>query len=163
MGQGKGLLMSDHENKVDVIQSIEPVEEYDLDGDTGDGYVVRTRLREIVVLISDDQGCCEQFGYMATSDNISDYIGASLLGVDVCEFDEDELGREYVTRSFPLDHPILDPSESMEAAFIYLRTSAGALTLAVYNEHNGYYGHSVFIRATGPGISRPDKDGGGDE
>jgi hypothetical protein len=68
------------------------------------------------------QSCCES-RYMRTDDKLEDFIGATLLNIELKEAPnmEDEDG----------DH---------EVQFLELMTSKGALTMASHNEHNGYYG-----------------------
>lgn len=72
--------------------------------------------------------CCET-RYMHTEDNLNDYVGARLLGVEIKEVD-----------------PVADEwDENTEygvhdVQFLEIQTSAGALTMVTHNEHNGYYG-----------------------
>jgi len=70
----------------------------------------------------DGQSCCEQ-RYMQTDDNLSDYIGAQLLGGEVR--DAPGTGDEY---------------EVHEVQFFVVKTSKGQFTMCTHNEHNGYYG-----------------------
>jgi len=73
-------------------------------------------------LFDDGQSCCES-RYMMTDDNLSDFIGSTLLDAEVLSApnEPDEYGEH-------------------EVQFLVIRTDRGAFTMATHNEHNGYYG-----------------------
>lgn len=73
-------------------------------------------------LADEGQSCCEH-RYMATDDNLADYAGARLLGVEIKE--APNLEAEYDTH---------------EVEFLEVQTDKGVFTMASHNEHNGYYG-----------------------
>lgn len=81
-----------------------------------------------LILRDEAQYCCET-RYMHTHDDLNDYVGARLLGVEIKEVD-----------------PVADEwNENTEwgvhdVQFLEIQTSAGALTMVTHNEHNGYYG-----------------------
>ena len=61
---------------------------------------------------------------MHTDDDLSHYIGAKLIGLEL--------------RDGPIeDNEYGDPKECQ---FLLIRTDRGDVTIANYNEHNGYYG-----------------------
>lgn len=68
------------------------------------------------------QSCCEH-RYMHTDDKLADFVGATLMSIEVRDAPnvEDEYG----------DH---------EVQFLVVTTSKGAFTIETHNEHNGYYG-----------------------
>lgn len=108
--------------------------------DMYDGYLIETTHRKIEFLISNSQYCCESWGYTSTSDNLEEFIGSEFLDMStVCSDDGmnrfksklDLLTYEHVTEN---------------AEFITLNTSVGELVFAIYNSHNGYYGHEVNIK-----------------
>ena len=68
------------------------------------------------------QSCCEA-RYMRTDDDLSYYVGATLLDAEIKEApnEPDEDG----------DH---------EVQFLEIKTDRGGFTIANHNEHNGYYG-----------------------
>lgn len=74
--------------------------------------------------ISDEgQSCCEN-RYMSTDDDLSEFIGAKLLGAaikDAPDVDDYEWGLH-------------------EVQFLEVKTDRGVFTMASHNEHNGYYG-----------------------
>lgn len=103
-----------------------------------EGYLIETEKATYYFLIEQDQCCCESFGYLSTPDDFNDFIGADLLSIkrvtvnDCVKQDdlEERMSQEY------------DPAQTM---FINIETTNGLLQLAAYNEHNGYYGHSVIM------------------
>lgn len=70
----------------------------------------------------DGQSCCER-RYMTTVDDLSFFVGAKLLGVEIKEAP-----------------PVDDGYEEHEVQFLEVQTSIGVFTMASHNEHNGYYG-----------------------
>jgi hypothetical protein len=82
-----------------------------------------------MALYDDARSCCEQ-RYMTTDDNLSYFVGATLIDADVSDgpYEEDEYG------------------EPHEQAFLRVTTSLGVFTVVTHNEHNGYYG-GISIRA----------------
>ena len=46
-----------------------------------DGYKVTTEEDIYVVLISNGQNCCENFGYLSSEDDLSQFVGADLIDV----------------------------------------------------------------------------------
>lgn len=43
-----------------------------------DGYCIETNIRKIYFVISNNQCCCEDWGYLTSEDNFNDYIGSKL-------------------------------------------------------------------------------------
>jgi len=98
-----------------------------------EGYEVKTNRRTITVLISNEQSCCEEWGYCSSDDNLQGKIGAELLSMSVTD-----------------DHlNTWDFEEGYEGAaqFVTFTTSKGVFQLAVYNWHNGYYGHDIQVKS----------------
>lgn len=107
-----------------------------------DGFVITlesdNRETEYVKIgISNEQSCCEQWGYVTSEDNLSDFIGAQLFDVRIVD---DAL----------LTHNIKEWSGDFGdcGMFINLITSNGTLQFVMYNEHNGYYGHAVSVQSS---------------
>lgn len=101
--------------------------------DDMDGYVVEAGDRRIKVLICNQQSCCEHWGYFHNPHNLSEFIGAELLAVN-------------------LVNNVLEVSSLEElniredsCIFVNIETNRGTLQLTVYNEHNGYYSHRVQV------------------
>lgn len=76
----------------------------------------------MLTAFDDGQSCCES-RYMKTDDKFEDFVGATLVSMELKQAPdmEDEYGEH-------------------EVQFLEIMTSKGALTMASHNEHNGYYG-----------------------
>lgn len=87
--------------------------------------VLKTKEEDnsINVKISNALHCCEEFGISITDEsNIDQFIGAEYLSVDIGEI----IDGEYIE--------------------INIHTSQGTINIKVYNMHNGYYSHDVYIQ-----------------
>lgn len=100
---------------------------------TYDGYIINTSKEIIAILIDNYQNCCESWGYVSSDDNFDEYIGQKVLDVVIVDK--------------ALETIDLDPGELDEGDVIFMNlvTTAGTLQFAVYNGHNGYYGHNAFV------------------
>ena len=69
------------------------------------------------------QSCCEH-RYMKTDDDLSDFVGAKIIDMELKDApdQEDEYG------------------EVHEIQFLDVKTDKGVFQMANHNEHNGYYG-----------------------
>lgn len=78
-----------------------------------------------IKVFDDGQSCCEN-RYMRTDDDLTAFVGAQLLDVQV------------------KDAPPLRAGEECEdyhdVQFLEVHTSKGVFTMSNHNEHNGYYG-----------------------
>lgn len=101
-----------------------------------DGYKVVTDTNTYYVLISNGQECCESWGYMTSDDDLNDYIGANLQAVRLTDV---ALNQEVVKDSGYYD------GEFGGIQFVDFVTDRGTFQLAVYNSHNGYYGHGILV------------------
>lgn len=100
-------------------------------GTSFDGWIVVTDRQSIKIGISDGQYCCESTGHFITNDDVSDFIGADLLAINIVD-------------------ECLAVSKAPEVydggvMFVNLETSKGTLQFTAYNAHNGYYGHSAVV------------------
>jgi len=104
-----------------------------------DGYRVTTNKQEALVMISNDQSCCESWGYFTSEDDHEQFIGADLLGVTLVDaaLNEKKLKDEI---EYGLDEGGIQ--------FVNFETSRGTFQLTVYNAHNGYYSHPIKIKST---------------
>jgi len=99
-----------------------------------DGYEVVTDAQTIHVLIDNGQCCCESWGYLASDDDLSAFVGATLHGIALVD-------KGMNTR-------MVEAGQSLDEGgivFVNFDTDRGLLQLACYNGHNGYYGHEVHI------------------
>lgn len=125
---------------MEIIESIKEVTDVAIPttygySNTYDGYEIKTNKQLIQILINNGQNCCEQWGYLSSNDNLSEFEGAELKEI----IQVDTSLNSKVLKDIHLDEG--------EAIFINLETSNGTLQLAVYNSHNGYYGHAVIVRS----------------
>jgi hypothetical protein len=97
-----------------------------------EGYLIQTDRQDIYILISADNQCCENFGYLSSDDDLDKFRGARLFDV-------------VKTNTNLLTLPVEDGLDEGDAIFVTLKTDKGDLQFAVYNGHNGYYGHGVII------------------
>jgi hypothetical protein len=101
-----------------------------------DGYRVRTSEHEFLVLIANHQSCCESWGYLCSEDNPQYFIGAELLAVRLTD---KALNQKVVEATMYVG------DDGGGVQFVDFQTDRGAFQIAVYNGHNGYYGHEVLI------------------
>lgn len=87
-----------------------------------DKIVIRLKNGNAVSLWDDGQSCCER-RYMVTDDDLSKYINAKIVSMELAEAPnvEDSYG----------DHEVL---------FLRIKTTKGTVVFSNHNEHNGYYG-----------------------
>jgi hypothetical protein len=73
-------------------------------------------------IYDDGQSCCE-YRHMTTDDNLEEFAGAKLLGLEL------------------KDAPDVDDGYTVhEVQFLDIQTDKGVFQMANHNEHNGYYG-----------------------
>lgn len=101
------------------------------DGYSMAGYQIVTDKQIILLGISEWQGCCENWGYFLTNDDTAEFIGATLLSVDLVD---DCLRKNTAPDIYDGD-----------VMFVNLETDRGTLQFTAYNEHNGYYGHTALV------------------
>jgi hypothetical protein len=100
-----------------------------------DGYVVTTSNTKIMVLIDNGQSCCESWGYFSSDDDLSSFIGADLKEVNLTDV---ACKKEAVEKSDYYE-------DEGGIQFVDFVTNRGVFQLAVYNAHNGYYGHGIAV------------------
>lgn len=100
-----------------------------------DGYKIETEENIFYVLIENDQCCCEDWGYITTNDDIKDYLGKTIKEVNLTDT---KLGNKKIEE--------LEYLDCGGVQFVnFNMTDGDVLQLAVYNAHNGYYGHGIII------------------
>ena len=107
------------------------------DYSTMEGYEIITEENKILVLIEDGQQCCESYGYFSSDDNLKSFIGADLREINLT----DTALRKYTEEELGIDIE----SDWTGIQFVDFVTDKGAFQLAVYNAHNGYYGHDIKV------------------
>jgi hypothetical protein len=104
---------------------------------TYDGFCIETDKGSIKILIENCQNCCENFGYATCEDDLDYFIGAEVLNVSIVSDEDGNIKTRYIESGIkiPFDYTM----------FVNVETTKGTIQFAVYNAHNGYYGHRVSI------------------
>lgn len=134
----------------EIIKSIEYFQPFEGKYKGMEGYKIVTDKQEILILINNSQQCCEEWGYEAcssegiieTKDDFKDFIDAELISIESI-YPETHNGISVYNAL--LEEISYDRSE-IAAEFVNIKTSNGLLQFAVYNCHNGYYGHKIYIK-----------------
>jgi hypothetical protein len=127
---------------VEEIKSIESLDSFEFPGeqkgysDHYEGWKIVTDSQTILFGITNQQGCCESWGHVCSEDNPQDFVGAEITDIFITD---DGLETTKVKVSEVYDGGVV---------FVTLNTNKGKLQFAVYNEHNGYYGHDVRLEST---------------
>lgn len=100
------------------------------------GYSLETTKHKYHILIDNYSFCCEEWGYMTSEDDLKDYIGTELKEVRLTDI---ALNQAKIDEDFP------DGFDFGGIQFVDFVTDNGVFQIAVYNAHNGYYGHSILI------------------
>lgn len=101
-----------------------------------DGYVITLEDDSLVQMgIRNHQNCCEDWGYLISEDDLSEFIGAEFLSVEVTDT--------------KLAHVEMRNIYEGSCMFVNINTSKGLLQFVAYNEHNGYYGHEAVVVVNG--------------
>ena len=113
-----------------IIQNIIPLGE-DVGNWSGYEIIMSDVSKNIICKIDSRPQCCEEFGVCinTTLQSYSDFIGSKYYSV---ELKDDLSGNIDVYYS--------------ASKFVIIHTSKGMLTIQLYNEHNGYYPHDVYIQ-----------------
>lgn len=98
-----------------------------------DGYKIKTETQDILIVISNYQSCCEDWGYITSNDNFEYFVGSELVKVEVVD---SNMAVVDLDKNF---------SYGGDAIFVNVTTSLGVIQFVMYNEHNGYYGHDVLV------------------
>lgn len=102
-----------------------------------DGYKLTTSEHEYYLLIDNGQCCCEEWGYFASNDDEQRFVGKELVSVEVTDVGLKTKNVEEYTK-YGLDQDGIQ--------FVNFKTAdADTLQIAVYNSHNGYYGHDILF------------------
>lgn len=120
------------------ILAINELEDYKIGDTRYCGYEVVTEQEKIYVLIDNYLQCCESFGYMSTNDDITEFIGAELLDVELTDI---SLNSTKIEKNTSDD--FTDDFEDIQ--FVNFITDKDILQLVVYNYHNGYYSHDIKV------------------
>lgn len=104
-------------------------------GSSYDGYRIKTDKHEFNILIDNGQCCCESWGYFYLNDDEQEFVGSELLEVKLTDT---ALNKQKVEESGYYE-------DCGGIQFVDFVTDKGVLQFAVYNAHNGYYGHPIIF------------------
>lgn len=109
-----------------------------------DGYKIVTYKNIYMVLIENGQCCCEDWGYFSSNDDIQSYVGKELSEVRLTDVARNIKKIEELDLSSMYNHSFL--CEAGDIIFVdFVMTDGNVLQLAVYNAHNGFYGHDILV------------------
>lgn len=100
-----------------------------------DGYKVETDKHTICVLIDNGQSCCESWGYFSSEDDMNRFVGTELKEINLTD---KALNVKKVEESGYYE-------DEGGIQFVDFVTNEDIFQLAVYNAHNGYYGHGILV------------------
>lgn len=100
-----------------------------------DGYKIETDKHIFYVLIDNMQSCCENWGYFSSEDDLNLFIDSNLIEVNLTDTALNKKKFE--------EHQVSTYCDAIQ--FVDFVTSNGVFQIAVYNDHNGYYGHGILI------------------
>lgn len=102
-----------------------------------DGYRIETTENKYLILIENGQSCCEDWGYFSSDDDFRRFIGKELKEVRCTDT---ALNQEVLKShcEWGLDHGGIQFVD-------FIMNDGAVLQFAVYNAHNGYYGHPILI------------------
>ena len=123
---------------MNIIKNIEVFFDKRRGGWRFDGYKISTTNGVIEIAVESFQNCCENWGYISSNDNFSDFCGVEILEIKYTQKIDEVL--ETITMQLSKKDVELD-----NIYFITFETSKGTLQFAVYNEHNGSYGHYCYV------------------
>lgn len=101
-----------------------------------EGFIIETDKQKIYVGISNHSGCCESWGHVHSEDSLEQFVGAGLKSIAVIDTDRNAKALERIGDVY--DGGMM---------FVNFETSEGLFQLAVYNSHNGYYGHQAKVHS----------------
>jgi hypothetical protein len=105
-------------------------------GGTYEGYEIKTSEHTYLMLISNETCCCESWGYFTSDDSIDEYVGKTLIDVALTDKALNTLEVE--------ESGYYDDCGGIQ--FVNFKFADGSvLQFAVYNAHNGYYGHPIIF------------------
>jgi len=112
----------------------------DDEGNYYDGFEIKTDKNCYYLLINNDQQCCEDWGYISCED-FKTMIGENLESIEVVNTAGEKMNMKLNDIGFYNEDVSHDVSNAM---FINLNgPNLNQAQFAVYNHHNGWYGHDV--------------------
>lgn len=124
--------------KLGIINNVKEVFDIKFNGgySSKDGYLIETDKKSISILIDNGQSCCESWGYFSSEDDLRQFIGAELTEINLTDV---------ALNKARLEEETGDEFDCGGIQFVDFVTNKGVFQLAVYNAHNGHYGHSILV------------------
>lgn len=123
-----------------IIQKIEEIE-ITIHGSPMMGYKITTDKHTFELLINNDQQCCEHAGFCSCNEDLDYFIGSELIKV---EQTDTALNKQLLLDSEHIDLDVEYCETNIQ--FVDFTTNLGVFQIAVYNTHNGYYGHEIMFK-----------------
>lgn len=109
-----------------------------IETEKAEGYEVKTQFHTYRLTISTEQNCCENAGFLASEDDLQDFVGCVLCHITLTD---------PALKTYEL--PEEDYDRILCLFFMTFHTlNKGSFQFVAYNCHNGYYGHEVRIQTT---------------
>ena len=100
-----------------------------------DGFEIKTDTHTWLILIDNGQSCCEDWGYIVSNDHFKKFLGKEVISVKLTD-------KALNTKMVEKEKEIYEGG----IQFVDFNFSDGdSLQFAVYNSHNGYYGHDIVV------------------
>lgn len=122
---------NENSGKLGIIQKLNALCGYQ----NMDGYKIETDQHVFYILIDNEQSCCENWGYFASEDDMQRFINSELKEINLT--DKALNVKKFVESDYYEDEGGIQ--------FVDFVTNKGVFQLAVYNAHNGYYGHGILV------------------
>lgn len=125
------------------IKNIEEVENVSAIGKSDEKYngvkVTTTDDREYWILIDNEQQCCEDWGYIYLNDDPEEFVGKQIICIQTT-YEADGIHKAQLEVKTDVS------VECADVMFVdFVMEDATVLQFAVYNEHNGFYGHDILF------------------
>lgn len=117
----------------ELVISVKKVNSFEYEHNAWTGYEIVTTKQTIRVFIDDYQNCCEEYGVDMITPEGKDIVGDEVKSV--------EWGKATIQEKTSCDY--------RQTAVVHLETTSGLTQIVAYNEHNGYYPHSVYVEWNG--------------
>ena len=107
---------------------------FDIRNSEYEGFIIATNKQKIYIGVSAYRCCCESFGALISEDDIDKFIEAELLNIKITDTE---------LKSYDFLENLFEGG----TMFVDIETNKGVFQIAVYNIHNGYYGHAAIVKS----------------
>lgn len=121
----------------DVVVGLDHVSGFDFKDECFSGYRITTTRQQIKVFVSTYTSCCENAGTALLKPEGLDLLGARVLSVAWGRHVKNGLVAESLDT-------LPEHFDDVQRAVVDVMTDRGLVQLVAFNEHNGYYPHSVY-------------------